>query len=172
MKSAEKDLTEEQIEKLIKKLLAKFRDPRDVTPFNKLSYDECYVVSKYYIIHELVKIGKPVAPFVMELVNDENHLVRELAIKTLGELNEPMVTPEVVKALEDPKRRVRAAALDALKTITKLSFGSYARRNHSYENQEKVVKKWKSWWTENEKPFMVGVLMQNEEEKDLVKSAN
>jgi hypothetical protein len=145
----------EHQERRTRQLINKFRDTRDVAPLSKLSYDESYIISKYYLIHELVKIGRPVVPQILEMVNDKNPLVRELAIKTLGEIEDPTVTPVIVVALRDEKRRVRNVALAALKKLTRLSFGSYARHNQSHENQKQVINKWLNWWGENSESFMV-----------------
>ena len=145
------------LQKEARRFVNKFRDNRDVTPFSKLSYDESFVVSKYYLIHELIKIGKPAIEPVLELTNDKNYLVREVAIKTLGEIGDRSIVPIIVKGLSDEKRRVRASALSSLKRLTGLSFGSYAKRNKSHENQNQVIKKWLNWWNENHEPFMVEV---------------
>lgn len=149
--------SDEVLQRKIRRLVNKFRDTRDVTTFSKLSYDESYVVSKYYLIHELIKIGKPAIPAVTELMEDKNHLLRELAVKTLAEIGDQTTVPAIIRALQDEKRRVRSAALAALKKLTRMSFGSYAKRNQSHENQEQVIRKWQSWWTENEKPFMASI---------------
>jgi hypothetical protein len=139
-------------EKLVKRsrrIINRFADLRDVKAIAKLSYDESYVVSKYHLIHELVKIGRPAIPSLLEAVKNKNHLVRELVVRALGEIGDESITPALIKMLKrDDRRRVHLGTIRALQKIIGISFGAQNRTSGNAQQRE-VVNKWLNWWVEN-----------------------
>jgi len=63
---------------------------------------------------ELVAIGKPAVPFLIEALKDSNHLMRWEAVKALGEIGDPEAALALVEALEDEEFEVRWRAAEAL----------------------------------------------------------
>jgi HEAT repeat protein len=63
---------------------------------------------------ELVAIGKPAVPFLIEALKNPNHLGRWEAVKALGEIGDSKAAPALVEALEDEEFEVRWRAAEAL----------------------------------------------------------
>jgi len=139
----------EKLAKRSRKIINRFADPRDVKAISKLSYDESYVVSKYHLIHELVKIGRPAIPSLLDSIRNKNHLVRELVVRALGEIGDQTITPALIRLLKrDDRRRVQQGTVRALQKIVGLNFGAQ-KRTSGYAQQREVVNKWLNWWKEN-----------------------
>ncbi|MHC4661732.1 MAG: HEAT repeat domain-containing protein [Planctomycetota bacterium] len=146
----------DKLERRSRKLVHRFNDPRDVKAISKLSYDESYVVSKYYLVHELVKIGRAAIPSLLNAIKDKNHLVRELVVRTLGEIGDESITPTLIKLLrKDEQRRVQQGTIRALQKINRINFTSQKRLNGKAQQRE-VVNKWLNWWKENKTEFNGG----------------
>ncbi|TET31403.1 MAG: HEAT repeat domain-containing protein [Planctomycetota bacterium] len=139
----------EKLVKRCRRIINRFSDLRDVKAISKLSYDESYVVSKYHLIHELVKIGKPAIPGLLESIRNKNHLVRELVVRALGEIGDATITPALIKMLKrDDRRRVQLGTIRALQKIIGVSFSAQKRTSGNAQQRE-VVNKWLNWWKEN-----------------------
>jgi HEAT repeat protein len=63
---------------------------------------------------ELVAIGKPAVPFLIEALKNPNHLERWEAAKVLGEVGEAEAASALVEALDDEEFEVRWRAAEAL----------------------------------------------------------
>jgi len=139
----------EKLERRSRRLVSRFGDFRDVKSISKLSYDESYVVSKYYLVHELVKIGRPAIPSLLDAIRNKNYLVRELVVRTLAEIGDKSITPMLIGLLKmDEQRRVQHGAIRALQKINGINFTAQKRRSGRMQ-QEEVVRKWLNWWKEN-----------------------
>ena len=99
----EEKLNEVQIEKEISLLIKKF-------------YSENGEERKR-AREELVKIGRPAIDYLEELEHSEDQIARWEAIKTLGEMADPIAAPILINALEDEDSEVRWLAAEGLVNI-------------------------------------------------------
>jgi HEAT repeat protein len=72
---------------------------------------------------------------IRALREDKETVVRQVAANALLKLRDPRATEALIRALDDPDRRVHPFAMRALTTITRELFG---------EDREA----WKRWWEE------------------------
>jgi HEAT repeat protein len=66
--------------------------------------------------------AREAVPFLLELLADEDHIVREVAIRALGQIRSPDSIPALMLILQDEKHTLRLEAASALGGI-----GSEAR---------------------------------------------
>ncbi|GAH15528.1 unnamed protein product, partial [marine sediment metagenome] len=73
------------------------------------------------VINTLTEIGEETIPFLLEIVNHENPIVRKGVSEALGEIGiaDQKVMEELGKSLKDRKEGVRGKAADALRSIGK-----------------------------------------------------
>ena len=96
------------------------------------------------------KGGREEIPVIAEvLASDEDFVVREFAANILGNLGDREAVVFLIRALRDPAASVVLAADDALRRITRKSFG--LKRTSSAAARAEVARKWETWWEkENE----------------------
>ena len=68
-------------------------------------------------LNELVKIGKPTIPYLLDSLNSERWEVRSNACILLGKIEDASTTPHLIERLQDPDDRVRYEAAGALAKI-------------------------------------------------------
>lgn len=90
-----------------------------------------FALGKYGGIKQLDAVGA--------VLKDSDPSVREDAIAALGAMKERSTCPVLIDATKDDNYRVRGAAMDALRELTKQSFGN-------------EPKEWQNWW-EKHKDF-------------------
>ncbi|MBI2923680.1 MAG: HEAT repeat domain-containing protein [Planctomycetes bacterium] len=86
---------------------------------------------------------KASAPALIETLADDAFEVRTAACEAFENVRVKEAVAPLIQLLDDPKEGVRVAASSALRSITK----------QSYSNKESD--KWKNWWTDNGKNFVV-----------------
>jgi HEAT repeat protein len=70
---------------------------------------------------QLVVIGKPAVPHLMNVLQSPNERVRWEAAKALGEIRDPLGAPALVQALEDEESAIRWLAATGLIAIGRAS---------------------------------------------------
>lgn len=64
---------------------------------------------------QLVTIGSPAVPRLIEMLNDQNFNIRKNTVWTLGEIKDPDVIPPLIKVLNNPNLGIQTEAAKALK---------------------------------------------------------
>ena len=65
----------------------------------------------------MVKIGRPAIDYLAELENHPKAIARWEAVKTLGEIRDPLAAPLLINALDDPSGGVRWLAAEGLAAL-------------------------------------------------------
>ena len=84
--------------------------------------------------------GLWVTQALIELLDDDDPLVRSFAIDSLQKIKDTRAIEPLIKALLDDDDEVRSSASTALLAITTLAYGN------DYE-------RWSAWWEENQYNF-------------------
>jgi len=76
---------------------------------------------RYHIVNTFKQIGEASAPYLLNILNHSNRLVRKEAVEALGELG--LKTPNIIDnlslMLKDPKEEVRGKAANSLRSLGK-----------------------------------------------------
>jgi HEAT repeat protein len=72
----------------------------------------------------LVRIGRPVVPYLIEALHDGNEHARWEAAEALADIHDPTAAPDLVRCLKDEKMDVREAAARALTVLDRAALPS------------------------------------------------
>ncbi len=76
---------------------------------------------RYHVVNTFKQIGEASAPYLLNILNHSNRLVRKEAVEALGELG--LKTPNIIDnlslMLKDPKEEVRGKAANSLRSLGK-----------------------------------------------------
>jgi len=97
----------------------------------------------------LIEVGEPAVPFVVEVADHENHLVRLAVMRILKKVGNEAAIPPALKHLSDENEFVRQAAVEVLRTLTGKRFGYDARAPKAA--REKAAAAWRAWYEEEKK---------------------
>jgi hypothetical protein len=97
---------------------------------------------------QLLAIGEPAVPFLVEIANHENHLVRMAIMRILRKVGNEAAIPAAIDRLEDDNEFVRDYAVQALRELTSENFGFKATAGEG--RRKRAVAAWRSWY-EDEK---------------------
>ncbi|MBI2194358.1 MAG: HEAT repeat domain-containing protein [Planctomycetes bacterium] len=103
---------------------------------------------RFKAIEQLVKIGKPATPLLIEATRSEHFYVRQSAIQTLGDIEDLSSVPALLEVLGGDNLDLMSYANRSLSKLTSQYFGTLGV-GESDEERKAVVENWKKWWAEN-----------------------
>ncbi len=93
---------------------------------------------------KLMDIGKPAVPFLLDVVNHDNPLVRIAVLRIFEKYGNRTVIPAGLQRLEDENKYVREYAVRSLRSITAQKFG-YEYDAPDWQRKTKTAL-WNKWW--------------------------
>lgn len=87
---------------------------------------------RYRVINTLAEIGEPAVPYLLEIIDHPNKIVRKGVIDALGEikLSNPKIIEKLGNTLNDTEESVRGKGADALRSIGKDSIPVLIKSYH------------------------------------------
>ena len=96
-------------------------------------------------VDQLARSGDAAAAVpLLPLLRDEDLVVRMSVARALAALGNPLATPALIDALEDPEPPVREAAVVALRELTGRSFRFDPVASEA--DRARKVDAWRRWW--------------------------
>lgn len=76
---------------------------------------------RYRVVTTLAQIGEPSIPYILNVINNSDYLIRKGAVEALGELkvDKPEILEKISTLLHDKKEVVRGRTTDSLRNIGK-----------------------------------------------------
>lgn len=122
-----------KIQDSIQKLIANFRGTTS---------------ERFKAIEELIKIGKPAVPFLIEATRNEHFYIRQSSVQTLGDIEDSSSVPALLDVISGDNPDLASYANRSLSKITHQYFGTLGI-GESEEEKKAVIDNWKKWWVEN-----------------------
>ncbi len=112
----------------------------------------------------LGQIGTPaVVQTLLACLDNPNFRFPAAVLEALGNLRIKEAVPYYIRYLRDPDVHVRGVAHKSL-TVSALTAKGF-RATADEEKREVAVRKWETWWTENEATFEVGKVTRKKKKK-------
>jgi hypothetical protein len=93
---------------------------------------------------QLMAVGEPAIPFLLDVVTHENHLVRLAVLRIFSKVGNEAVIPATIDRLEDENGFVRSYAAETVRELTGQNFGFDPEG--SPKRRQEAVTAWRKWY--------------------------